>query len=54
MKKSNKKYGYGKADRKPKTFRLPGSLITKLETEHNQTAVVVEALDQYYGGKKDV
>ena len=48
-----KKYEHGKAERRSKTFRLPGELIDKLRGESNQTAIVVKALLQYYGGKKD-
>ena len=48
-----KKYKHGQAGRRPKTFRLPGELIDKLSRESNQTAIVVKALIQYYGGKKD-
>ena len=49
-----KRYEHGNAGRKPKTFRIPGDLIDKLKGERNQTAIVVKALLQYYGGKKDV
>jgi hypothetical protein len=48
-----KKYKHGQAGRRPKTFRLPRELIDKLSRESNQTAIVVKALIQYYGGKKD-
>jgi hypothetical protein len=49
---TEKKYEHGNAGRKPKTFRIPGDLIDKLKGESNQTAIVVKALIQYYGGKK--
>ena len=51
--KTGKKYEHGKAGRRPKTFRLPRELIDKLRKESNQTAIVVKALLQYYGDKKD-